>query len=134
MQFETSHLIALGALLVSLISFLTTAQNRKERASKMMLDEVENRWRKDLSDFKQEVVLGLSTTRARHAEAIAKITQLNLEFVQHQAAVVSRGDMDNIFEQRLEPVLRHMQKSEAFMEEILRSGLLLKSIGVYRRD
>ena len=125
MPIDLKDIVALAAVLVAATTLWTNIQSRKDRATKEMVKESEERQKAELNKLNSELSLRISVAATKQAEAEAKLAQFRLEFAHHQARVVSREDMDNIFEQRLDPVLLHMKKSESFMEEILRSGILL---------
>lgn len=125
---ELRDMVAVGALLVTLVTLLSNLQHRKERATKEMLMEFRTDIFKALDKQRSDLNTRVSPVHARVAEVSADLSRHKLEYAQHQGKVVTRADMDDMLEAALEPLLLHVKKSEAFMEEILRSGVLLRNV------
>lgn len=126
MNLEVKDVTAIMAVIIAVATLWNTIQNRRDRATKDLIDKSGQAYIALLEKFKADFDMRLASANARAAELTAQQSQIRLELVQHQAKAITRADMDSILETALDPVLLHMKKSETFMEEILRAGLLTR--------
>lgn len=110
--------------IVAIATLYNTVMTQRSTTAKQQVKETEERCMVKISECRSDLLLRISAASAQNAEMGAKISQLRLDFTQHTGTALTRRDLDTVLESSLEPVIQHMQRTEAFIEEVLRAGIL----------
>lgn len=108
---EPSNVIALGALIVATLSLL----------SKM----IESRKAKDAAEI-AKAMAAIAACSAEVTKCNAEISRLELDFIKELRNYTTKEEFAAQLQGALAPVLAHVERTEALMDELLRSGLLAR--------
>lgn len=114
------ELITGCALLVAVISLISTWVFKRGDGTTATIKAAEERWREEHRLLENRV----SNLMERNAEISADISQVKLELVQSIVNVPTREQLTEAIDRSLAPVLAHMAKTERALEMIYTSGLL----------
>ncbi len=135
MEMTVSAWVALGAAVVSLLSFFDRIISRRGDATAKSIKQVDDAWKEEwreaVDNWKEEMRLLRQETdqrigqlHARILEQQAAISQVKLDVVQGTINVPTREQMVTAINAALAPVARHMERTERFMDDIYKSGVL----------
>lgn len=113
-------------LVIAALTLWNTFQRQREERLNKSLEAIETRLKAEREVIRADMNNRISQAQAKALEAEAKVSELRLAFTEYQARVPSRQDLDKALETVMGPVIEHMQRTEAFIEEVLRAGVLLK--------
>lgn len=134
---ELSVWVAIGAAVVSLLSFLDRIASRKNEATTASIRAVDSAWKEEyrlqkeewdeeLRLLRTELDQRLASLNARILEQSTQITQIKLDVVTGTANVPTREDLGNAITAALRPMNQHMDRVDRFMEAAYTSGVFVK--------
>lgn len=111
----------IGSLLLGIASFLVAMANRRDAVSESTL-----------APLRTEAERATVTS----AQAMAHATQLRADMkdlenrmLRELQSYPMKADLERSLDERFDPILRHIIKTETFMEEVLRSGAFTRRAG-----
>jgi hypothetical protein len=114
---------SLLALIVSVLTLISTLIWRRDRVSGETLAALETRLKERLVGDTHRLEAQISASMAKSADNNAEIHKLRYDIMEKLSGVMTKAEMQTLLELVLAPVQAHMRRTESFIDESLRAGL-----------
>lgn len=125
---EPIHYIAAGNFVVAVIAVIVALSNRRDSTSHAQMALIIAPVLKDVEVTK----IAAAQAQAQAATLSQRLYELEIKTLDRLKAYPTIDHFDATIERALAPILEHVVKTETFMQEVLRSGVLRHNNGNHR--
>lgn len=109
----------IASLLLSLVSLSTTLASRRDAVNAATLAP--------MRESLERTTVTAASALAATAQIRADMKDMEIRMLRDMQQYPMKDELERVLDERFEPILRHIIKTETFMEEVLRSGALAKA-------
>lgn len=125
MSVET--MIAIAGLVIAIASMLSAAVYRRDRVNAKVIEAMNKTLSARIDKVNNEHELRAARQAKKQADLESNIYRLQLDLANKFASYPTKEHLDDTLERFMRPIELHMAKTESFIEEILRAGVLAKT-------